>query len=715
VSGSGPLTTGERLLHQISTVLAREEEPVAVVRVALDALVNEVGASIAAVFFVDEETDSIQPVYAVNYPPEVLDRIRGMSTHSPAFSNIALRTGEVQVLTLPDNIPPGSQFTVNLAEEMGIASSVAVPLVSGGRRLGVLVYGLAERRDFSQQDLALLKEVGEHIAVALERSRLLGELERRAREAELIQAIATEAAGEPDLDRILAVTLDRLSGLVSFTGGSIALVEGDDLVIRAVAGPLTEGMRDRRIERGTARTWEVVESREPFVCGDLLAAGYDAPRLADGEPLCSYLAVPLVWRGTAFGILEIDSTRRNAFRSGDLALMRMVATALSGPVELARRYAEEVHLRGELDQAKGQLEAILEHAPMGIFFFDAEHRLAYANSASFTTMRLLPDTEARLGRSWSELVDVLIRTRWDSSPEELQEIVAQTWELREGLLEHDFPLHSPPQMLRRIAAPVVSGGQVYGHVVLLIDITSERNALDEARRAIALRDRFISIASHELKTPLTAVKSASQLLLRSVEAGNPDTDRLTRYLQTVDAQADRLRALIDELLDVSRIRSGKMDLRPEPADFRALATETIATLTPDKRRRVRLHAPMPVHGVWDTARMAQVVLNLVDNALKYSSEAAPVDVRLTGVPGRLTLLVSDRGIGIAKPDLDELFQPFARASNALTHSQGGLGLGLFIIRQIVERHGGTIAITSDIGSGTTFTVALPLHPPPQGP
>lgn len=701
------VSAGEHLLMRLSTALAREARPDIVISTALDALVTEVGATTAGVFFLDEETRTSSLVYSVNYSEEMQRTLVGVSLDTPTMSNAALRTGEVQIIESRDTAPKSFGETRAIGERMGIQAGAAVPLLAGGKRLGVLVYGLAEPHRFSPEERALLGEVGNLIAAALDRARLEEALARRADEAELLHSIALAAAGEDDLSRILQAALDRLSSLLAFTGGSIAVVDDDALVIRAAMGPFARIARGQRLPRGQGRSWQVLRTGEPFLSNDLVADGLRSLS-SDGELVIrSFLAAPLVWRGTAFGILQVDSLEPNAFRQSDVDLLQRVATLLSGPIELARRYAAEVQLRRDLGQAKGRLEAILDHAPMGIFFFDRHDRLAFANAVTFEKLNLYGPDELYLGRPWDELTGLLIERRWDADPDLLRHTVEQTRAMREGIQVSDLPLHSPEQHLLRIAAPVFESGEFSGHVILLIDVTSERQALTAAERAVVLRDRFISIASHELKTPLTSIKGTAQLALRSRSITPAPIERLWRHLETIDAQADRLRMLIDDLLDVSRMQAGRLDLRLERADLRSLVLTVVETLPDSERTRVRLAAPDAVPGYWDTLRLDQVIMNLLDNALKYSPRHSPIDVRIAAEDGCAVLAVTDCGIGIPHDELGELFAPFARASNASIHNESSLGLGLYITRQIVERHGGTIAVDSVEGQGSTFTIRLP--------
>jgi signal transduction histidine kinase len=638
----------------------------------------------------------------------MLDQIRALSLESPALSNLAIKTGEVQVIPSIDAVPEGVIFTRQLSDRIGVKAVAAVPLLLGGRTLGVLVYGLAEEHQFDAAELRLLREVGERITTAMERGRLEEALARRADEAELLHSIALAAAGEDDLNRILNAALARLAGLLNFTGGSIALVEGDELVVCAASGVFAASTLDQRLPRDDGTVWQVLETGTPFLSNELPVALPSLPDEDVRQAIRSLLVVPLVWRGAPFGVLEVDSTQPNAFRESDIGLMQRVATLLSGSIELARRYAAEVQLRRDLDETRGRVAAIIQHAPMGISFFDADDQLVFANQSASDTLHLYPEQDGPPGPSWEDMIEQVLRWRWASDPDTLRQMVAETRETRDGILVHDFPLQSPDQMLLRIAAPVTESGRFSGHVILLIDVTSERQALAAAEQAIALRDRFISIASHELKTPLTAIKGIAQLLRRAHATDRLDLVRLGDQLATINIQAERLQELIDDLLDISRIQSGRLELRPEPVELVAIVDGLIATMPDERRRRVRLDAIPPVYGNWDPMRLEQVTQNLLDNAIKYSTPATMVDVQIRANGTDALLTISDRGIGIPAGEIATLFEPFARAANAGQRDDSGLGLGLYITRQIVEHHGGTITVESVEGQGSTFTVRLPM-------
>jgi signal transduction histidine kinase len=235
----------------------------------------------------------------------------------------------------------------------------------------------------------------------------------------------------------------------------------------------------------------------------------------------------------------------------------------------------------------------------------------------------------------------------------------------------------------------------------------------ESQDALRARDEFLSIASHELRTPLTALKSAAQLLQRAQQRSILDEERLSRHLRAIVAEGDRLAGLVDDLLDVSRLRTGHLELRPEPLDLAAQARDAADRfrdhLPEGHSLRVRTDGACPV--VADRARLDQVLANLLSNAVKYSPGGGPIALTVGPDAGGACLAVRDYGIGLPPGSESAIFEPFGRAENATRQQIQGLGLGLHICREIIQRHGGRIwAESPGEGRGTTVSVWLPCAP-----
>lgn len=227
---------------------------------------------------------------------------------------------------------------------------------------------------------------------------------------------------------------------------------------------------------------------------------------------------------------------------------------------------------------------------------------------------------------------------------------------------------------------------------------------EEAKAAIKMRDEFLSIASHELRTPLAALDMHVQMLARAVkpEIGQPDLHRVRQLSENTIRLSRRLSSLQEELMDLTRIRVGKLELKRERCDLVAIVCEATSQVSSESARVgsvVSIHADNPVFGPFDSTRIGQVVTNLLSNAIKYG-EGKPIDVTAHAENDRAVIIVRDNGPGIPVDKHTQIFERFERVTN--DESVQGLGLGLYISKQIVEAHGGSLTVASRPGQGAEF-------------
>jgi len=232
----------------------------------------------------------------------------------------------------------------------------------------------------------------------------------------------------------------------------------------------------------------------------------------------------------------------------------------------------------------------------------------------------------------------------------------------------------------------------------------------DLERAVKMRDDFMSVVAHELRTPLNTLFLETQLRKMQIERGNLAAfapEQLGKMVARDDRQIRNMVRLIDDMLDVSRIRSGALSVRPAQVELARLLQRVIDDLEQQALAvgsRITLDAPQPVDGWWDEFRIEQVVVNLLTNALRYGG-GKPVEVGLSATPDGARIEVRDHGIGISEQDQQRIFQQFERGGGG--KSADGLGLGLYITRQLVEAHGGKISVSSEPGQGSIFRLDLP--------
>lgn len=245
-------------------------------------------------------------------------------------------------------------------------------------------------------------------------------------------------------------------------------------------------------------------------------------------------------------------------------------------------------------------------------------------------------------------------------------------------------------------------------------VDEERTALlTDLRRAVEVRDEFLAIASHELKTPITSLKLQAYILDKSLQKLGPeksDREQVSRFLATTFRQIERLTRLVEEMLSITRIMSQGVVIQCSEMNLRELLERVIGSFSEqirESRSQVKMLQGSAVWGSWDRVRIEQVIENLLSNALKYGS-GQPIEISLEKVGETAELRVIDHGIGIADEDQQRIFSRFERAVSYMKIS--GLGLGLYIVSEIVHAHGGDISVHSEFGKGSTFTVRLPLRP-----
>lgn len=395
----------------------------------------------------------------------------------------------------------------------------------------------------------------------------------------------------------------------------------------------------------------------------------------------------------------------------------MAATGPTSADEMLQTVNERLLLAGLREQAladrlRSQLaftNAIVGNLGEGVCALDRACRITFVNPAA---ERLLGWTEAEmLGRDWDDAVQ---SRRTVGHP-----LLAA---VRDGAAYRDddalFTRRDGGTFAAAYnVAPIVADTVVIGAAIVFRDITAQQHAkaerdglLARVETALAFRTRFLAITAHELKTPLTVLKGYTQLLLRRSQRVVDDGQ--LRSMEVIDQQVDRVTRLIDDLGDVPRIESNGLALDVYPLDLRALLAETIAevgTTATDFALRLSIEetqtAEVRVSG--DRIRLQQVLTNLLTNAVKYADQSREADIALHHDGERAIVTVTDYGIGIPAAQQSTIFDPYVRADNALAGGHRGLGLGLFISKAIVERHGGTLSLVSEEGVGSTFALALP--------
>jgi len=609
-------------------------------------------------------------------------------------------------------------------------------------------------------------DITERKQAEIERAQLIHEQAARAAAERItdrvrrLQVITDAALAHLSSDDLPRELLDRICDVLAIDTAAILVLapEGDALVVRATRGLAAELEPGSRIPVGP-----VAARSRPADCGAANIEGLDN---ADGlssmfrvKGVQASLGVSLVIEGRLIGAIYVGTLLPRHFTQEDNQLLQLVADRVALAIDRAHLYEAERTARAEAEAAQRTLAFVAEAGTVLAGSLDYEATLqsvvqlavpvvadwcavdlieedgslrraalAHADPAKLELARRLqpgfpfdpgaPYSRAKVLRSGqSELISTIPDTLLASSSSD----DAAQRELLRSLQPGSIiivPLAARGHILGTMAYGVAESARRYGPAdVVLSEEIARRAALaidnaglyHEAQEAVHARDIFLSIASHELKTPLATVKGYAELLLcrQSAEASTNERDR--RALQTIYEQAVRLHKLIELLLNVSGVQTGQLSIESRPVDLGALARRLVERMRPTLVQHTleltSSEEPLVVAG--DEFRLEQVLQNLIDNAIKYSPRGGPVSVRLERRGGQIAIDVCDRGLGIPAEALPELFKRFYRVNRSEGQQISGMGLGLYVTKEVISLHGGTITVESEEGKGSIFTVRLP--------
>ncbi len=274
---------------------------------------------------------------------------------------------------------------------------------------------------------------------------------------------------------------------------------------------------------------------------------------------------------------------------------------------------------------------------------------------------------------------------------------------RQHLATEEIVIETPEERIMKVnGVPIRRNNRLEGAMLVFHDIT-------ELRRLERVRQDFVANVSHELRTPIASIKGYAETLL---EGALEDKDNAQDFVRIIYQDAERLASLINDLLDLSKIESGKMNMNFTAQEAAGLIKKAVMIIEPQARAKsiiLKTDIPQPSPEIIaDEPRFSQVMINLLDNAIKYSPEGGAITIRAKRVDNNLEISISDTGIGIAEDDLPRIFERFYRVDKARSRELGGTGLGLSIVKHIVNAHGGQVWVTSELGRGSTFSFTMPL-------
>jgi len=587
-------------------------------------------------------------------------------------------------------------------DDVTVHSVLAVPLLIGRRLVGAIATVHSDpERVFGQGDLRLLEMFAPQAAIAIENARLFSAERKRAEEQKALLGTMKDLAGELELSRVLQAVIERAVALLGVAGGEVAIYdeEHEEMVVVA-SDHIGKDSTGTRLKMGEGAMGVVGQTREPLIIPSYQKWTGQSAKYND-VVVHSVMAAPLlIGRRLVGAIATVHSGSDRVFGEEDMRLLNLFAPQAAIAIENARLYTAA-------QQQREYFETLVTNSPVAIVTLNRDYDVVSCNPA-FERLFGYAESEAR-----GHNLDSLITTE-----ESRQEAETYT---RDAL---DGPVHGIARRCRKdgtwvdvevLGVPVVVEGERVGLMGLYHDISELLQARHEAEAANSAKSQFLASMSHELRTPLNAIIGYSEMLSEDVEElGHPD---LGRDLSKVHTAGKHLLSLINNVLDLSKIEAGKMDVYAESFDVKGMVSDVFNTVSPLAEKNAnQLDIDFdcePGTMYSDLTKVRQMLLNLLSNACKFTEHGrvSLIVARMSGAPTHgedlLIFEVTDTGIGMTPEQMGRLFQAFSQAEASTTSRYGGSGLGLAITRKFCHLLGGDIQVQSAPGQGSTFTIRLP--------
>jgi PAS domain S-box-containing protein len=580
----------------------------------------------------------------------------------------------------------------------GNGSQVDIPLKSGDEVIGVLTVESGEEDGFAEEDFEILQAAANQTGIAIGRVRLLEAERQRADEREALLATIADLSSQLDPHELLDSVLGRAVTLLGAVGGELATYREETGLMTIVSNyAMEEDSRGSTLAYGEGAMGHVAKTKEMMIIDDYQTWSGHSDKYARIAARAVVVA-PLLIGSKPVGAMNVwheDPDTR--FTEADLALLNLFGQQAAIAIHNARLFEDARRQRQ-------YLHSVMETSPVAIVTLDLSENIVSTNPAFGKLFGY--ESENVVGKNLDELI---------TNDDMREEAISYTRAARSQRA------HGISRRLRKdgsfidveiLAVRVEVEGELAGMMALYHDISEMLEARREAEHANQTKSQFLANMSHELRTPLNAILGYSEMLTEeAVEDGN---DNYVPDLEKIHSSGRHLLALINDVLDLSKIEAGKMELYLEDLDVAGLVEEVSATVSPlvQKNQNVlEIHCSEDAGAMYaDITRMRQSLLNLLSNACKFTENGTiSLDVSVEPAPAGDTIVfrVIDSGIGMTAEQAARLFEAFTQADASTSKRFGGTGLGLTITRKFCQMMGGDVEVESVEGEGSTFTMRLP--------
>lgn len=528
----------------------------------------------------------------------------------------------------------------------------------------------------------------------------------RNRDLAALLRLAETATQSLDTEKIINDTLDESLAFLRFDVGFVRTIEPEKggMVVRAA-----RGLRSPEFLQGVTpidhsrRNVSLIlfETKEPYICTDIRSDPIYKNRSLQREGVVSTAAAPILSKNRVLGIIVLGSRKLHRFAQREIHLLKAFGAQLGAAMENAQLYEQ-------INRGKDYIENLLENAGDAIVSTDANDKILSWNRAA----------EVIFGYSKEEAIGMsLAILAPQNHPTELQDLRTKV-ELTGAMRNLEVRRRRKDGSIFNVALAVSpikdTDDQTIGFLYIAKDITEAKRYERRLRQLDHMKSDFVSNVSHELRTPLTAIKGSVDNMLDGITGSL--NERQSRYLVRIKSNADRLGRLINELLDLSRIESGKIDLVPGNLPIVSLAKEVAEVLRPMATEKLISlevsHNGDEVFAWADRDKITQVLVNVVGNAVKFTPPNGTVTITVRQPEQKtVTVSVEDTGPGIPEDELDKIFDKFYQVARVNKEKTKGAGLGLAISKALIEMHGGQLRIESEVGKGSVFSFTVPARKP----